>query len=195
MSHQPGLRSRLDIERLEDRATPTAAFDPGRVLVTFAEPGVIAEELADLQSSPVAAGVSAPKGHGQMFVASPDGVGRAVMRSTALGGAVNVLQASGHPAVYLLAQPDGGKLEVISKNARSAVSAYADETGCGVVRVHESSGETMACLAALAESGVMTTFGHLGEEAVIVCGTEEGGRVLVCDVHGEMKATFPLPAA
>jgi subtilisin family serine protease/subtilisin-like proprotein convertase family protein len=55
-------RARLRVERLEDRSTPTAAadgpdFDPGRVLVTFADPAADADHLAALGRSPLAAGV------------------------------------------------------------------------------------------------------------------------------------------
>ena len=51
------IRARLRIEHLEDRAVP-ASYDPGRVLVTFADPGNEPGHLAELTSSPVAAGAS-----------------------------------------------------------------------------------------------------------------------------------------
>ena len=45
-------RARLGVERLEDRAVPAAAFDPGRVLVTYAD---AADHLADLRITPISA--------------------------------------------------------------------------------------------------------------------------------------------
>ena len=51
------IRARLRIEPLEDRAVP-ASYDPGRVLVTFADPGNDPGHLAELTSSPVAAGAN-----------------------------------------------------------------------------------------------------------------------------------------
>src|SRR6266536_4643499 len=45
-------RARLGVERLEDRAVPAAAFDPGRVLVTYAD---AADHLADLRVTPISA--------------------------------------------------------------------------------------------------------------------------------------------
>ena len=79
---------------------------------------------------------------------------------------------------------------MISSGAKSAVSMFVMD-GCGTVRVHESSGETMGCLAASPDSGLVTVFGMLGEEAVTLCGAEDGGHVLIRDAHGAHKLTIP----
>jgi len=51
------VRTRLRIEHLEDRAVP-ASYDPGRVLVTFADTNNDPGHLAELARSPVAAAAS-----------------------------------------------------------------------------------------------------------------------------------------
>ena len=53
--------------------------------------------------------VNAPDEHGQVGVFSPDGKPRAALKSSKLGGTVNVIQGNGHPGVYLLAEESGGK--------------------------------------------------------------------------------------
>lgn len=66
-----GPRGRLRVEHLEDRCTPSAAFAPGRVMVTFADPAG-GSALAAVAGSPLTAGVSS-LGAGTYLVALAGG--------------------------------------------------------------------------------------------------------------------------
>ena len=49
----------------------------------------------------------------------------------------------------------------------------------------------MGFLCASPDSGLVTIFGMLGEQAVTMCGAEDGGHVLIHDAHGAHKLTIP----
>ena len=86
------LRAHLGVELLEVRITPTAAHDPGRVLVTFADPA--ADHFAALSLSPLAVSVGRIA-TGVYRVDLADG--------TAVGAAVDAL---GRLPGVVAAQPD-----------------------------------------------------------------------------------------
>ena len=46
----------------------------------------------------------------------------------------------------------------------------------------------MASLSANGDFGLLTVFGHLGEQAVTVCADESGGHILICDPDGQVQA-------
>jgi hypothetical protein len=57
-----------------------------------------------------------------------------------------------------------------------------------MIRLHEGSGEVMLSLSATSDAGLLTVFGNLGEQAVTLCASEEGGHVLICDPDGIVQA-------
>jgi subtilisin family serine protease/subtilisin-like proprotein convertase family protein len=88
MTHRLRFRAarRLRVDQLEDRCTPSAAFEAGRVLVAFAEPAGNAA-LASVAGSPLADGAS-PLGSGTYLVDLAGGVsvGTAVSAFAAVPG-------------------------------------------------------------------------------------------------------------
>ncbi len=130
------FRARLRVVHLEDRSTPTAAdgreFDPGRVLVTFADPAADADHLAALGRSPLAAAVGRV-GDGVYRVDLAAGA-TVEAAAAALGRLPGVVAAEPDYRVEVERVPnDPGAPGQWGLTAIGAPAAWQQSTGTGVI--------------------------------------------------------------
>lgn len=141
---------------------------------------------ADSGKTP-ALGLTSKDGHGTVYVASPDGQPRAIIRSTANGGVVAVMRDETKPAAFMLASAEGGVIEVMNNGDKTGLTFHAKDDG-GYIRCHEASGEVMG---GTSDSGLISIFGTQGDEAVTLAADENGGFISFCDPAGEPGGRLP----
>jgi len=161
-----------------------------RASLSIGPQGAKLEFRADDSEKTPTVGLTSKDGHGTVYVASPGGQPRAMIRSTANGGVVAVMREETKPAAFMLASPDGGVIEIMNNGNNTGLTLHAKDDG-GYIRCHEASGEVMAVMGGTSDSGVVSIFGTQGDEAVTLAADDNGGFISFCDAAGEPSSRLP----
>jgi hypothetical protein len=132
----------------------------------------------------------AADGSGQFCICDAEGIPRAAMRHSPLGGVVSVLNEQSKPQAMLIGSEHGGEIIAANNQQRPAVKLFCTSSG-GTVSVHENSGQVMGFLAADHLSGACTVYGPLGSPAASLAASDEGGAAVFYDAEGVSKAILP----
>ena len=199
----PSLEAAVLAVRNDDKAIPLIAratedgaeigfYDSNhqtRALLSFGKSGACLE-FRNASGKLVAELSEAPDGSGQFCICDAEGIPRAAMRHSSIGGVVSVLNEQSKPQAMLIGSKTGGEIIAANNQQHTAVKIFSTGSG-GTVSVHENSGQVMGYLAAGHSSGACTVYGPLGNPAASLAASDEGGAAIYYDAEGVCKALQP----